>query len=161
GEDPVSKADVGDFNTKNMGSKLLRLVEDFLHGAVKRRAGQRRGTRAAGPLPEEDLVGIALHISGLIGMNAKTVTDQLLEHGLVALALRDPPGEKRERARAIEAHFRALEAKRARALDRIRKAEAAQPAPLFRRGAPFGEACNVGAAQPLVEDLFELAAVIG
>ena len=94
-------------------------------------------------------------------MNAEAVADQLLEHGLVALALGDAPGEQRDRARTVEAHLGALETERAGALDRIGDAEAAQLAALVRLRAALREPGDVGAAHPLVEDLFELAAVIG
>ena len=90
----------------------------------------------------------------------RRVANELLEHGLVALALRDAAGKQRDRARAVEAHFGALEAERTGALDRIGNAEAAQLAALVRLRAALGETRDVGALHPLVEDLFEFAAVI-
>ena len=89
------------------------------------------------------------------------VANELLEHGLVALPLRDASGKQRDRARTVEAHFGALEAERAGTLDRIGNAKAAQLAALARLRAALGEARDVGALHPLVQDLFELAAVVG
>jgi len=89
--------------------------------------GQRIQLRA---LTEKDLVGVALHVRHLIGMNAETVANQLLEHGLVALALRDAAGKQRDRARTVEAHFGTLKPERAGTLNRIGDAEAAQLAVL-------------------------------
>src|SRR5262245_33239617 len=94
-------------------------------------------------------------------MHAEAVADELLEDRLVPLALRDAAGKPRERARAVEAHLGTFEAERAGASDRIRDAEPAQLAALLRVGAAFGEARDVGAAQPGIEDLFEFATVVG
>ena len=87
GEDPFREIHVGDTDVEQMGGKCLRLGGDLLHRAVECRSGERRRARAARSLAEEDLVGIALHVLRLIGMNAERVANELLEHGLVALAL--------------------------------------------------------------------------
>src|SRR5258707_541428 len=94
-------------------------------------------------------------------MNAEGVANELLEHGLVALALRDAAGKQRDRARTIKAHFGALEAERTGALDRVGDAETAQSAALVRVRAALCKARDVGTPHALVENLFELAAVVG
>ena len=161
GENSLREVDVGDIDAEQMGGKRLRLGGDLFDRAVECRSGERRRARASRSLAEKDLVGVALHVLRLIGMNAEAVADELLEHGLVALALRDASGKQRDRARTVEAHLGALESERAGTLDRIGNAQAAQLAALARLRAALGEPRDVGASHPLVEDLFEFAAVIG
>src|SRR3954469_11919852 len=144
-----------------MRRKRPALVENFLDCAVKRRSGQRCRPRPARPLPKEDLIGVALHIRGLIGMDAQAVADELLEYGLVPLALRDASRKERERARTIEPNLSTFETQRSGALDRIGKPEATQLAALFRLGAPLGKALDVRLMDCFVENAFELAAIVG
>jgi hypothetical protein len=58
-------------------------------------------------------------------MNAESIANELLEHGLVALTLCDAGGKQRDRARTIKV-FRTLEAWRAGSFDRVGDAETAQ-----------------------------------
>src|SRR5688572_6013487 len=92
-----------------MRGKCCGLGGDLFDGTVESRSGERRRARAASALAKEHFVGIALNVLGLIGMDAQSITDELLEHSLVALPLRDTAGEQRERARSIETHLGAFE----------------------------------------------------
>src|SRR5947209_18361831 len=102
-----------------MRGEVFRFCDDFFDGAMKSRTGQRRRARAARSLAKEDFVGGALNVLRVIGMNAERVADELLEHGLVPLSLRDASGKQGERTRPIEPHFGSFEAKGTRTFDRI------------------------------------------
>ncbi len=94
-------------------------------------------------------------------MDAEPVGDDLLEYGLVALALAVGAGKHRDAAGFVEAHFGAFGAGRRRALDGVGEADAAQPAALARFLAPLVEALEIGKLHGKIHVPFEFAAVIG
>src|SRR5215468_2849948 len=94
-------------------------------------------------------------------IKAEPVADDLLERGLVALALIDAAGKHRDRAGAVEPDLGAFEAGGRGTLDGIGKSEAAQLAVLARAGAAGLEAFAVRGPQRQIHVLFEFAAVIG
>src|SRR5205807_1506238 len=96
----------------------------------------------------------------LVGMNAKPVAHDLLEHCLVALALRDASGKQRQRAGAVEAYLGAFKSERSGALDRIGNAKTTKLAALFRFRTPLGKALDVRLMTRLIENAFELPAVV-
>ena len=95
------------------------------------------------------------------GIDAEPVADDLLERGLVALALVVRAGEQRDRAAAIETDFGALGARRRGPLDGVGHADAAQLAALARFRAALLEALDVGQLQRLFHDVGEVAGVVG
>ena len=137
------------------------LVDDPFRRHVDRRSADGGGARAAGALAEKDLVGVALHVMHLVGIEAEAVAHDLLEDGLVALALGDAAREQRDRAGLVEADLRAFETRRCRALDGVGEADAAQLAALARLRAALLEARDVGELERHVHALLELAAVVG
>src|SRR5271154_4161373 len=96
---------------------------------------------------EEDLVGVALEVLDVVGIEPETVADDLLEHGLVALPLVDRTGEQGRRAAAVEPNLGAFEARRAGALDGVGDAEAAQLAALLGVRAACRKSVDVGEPQ--------------
>src|SRR5262249_52576101 len=80
----------------------LPLVGDRWGGIADRRSAQGGRARAAGAFAHEDLIGIALDVMHLVGVDAEAVAHDLLEDGLVALALGDAAGQQRRRARLVE-----------------------------------------------------------
>src|ERR1035437_1614379 len=70
-----------------MRGDRARLANDLLRRQVEGRAGHGRRARAAGAFAVEHLIGVALHVLHLVGIEPEPVADQLLEYGFVALAL--------------------------------------------------------------------------
>src|SRR5262249_56948998 len=89
------------------------------------------------------------------------VAADLLEDGLVALALGDAAGEQRDGAGLVEPDLGALEAGGGGALDAVGEADAGELAALARRDPPTLEAGEIGKLEGEIHPLFELAAVIG
>src|ERR1700758_2121149 len=98
----------------------------FFRLRVNRGASDRGATRAASALAEEHAIGIAVHVADVVRIEAEPVANDLLEHGFVALTLRDRAGEQRGRARAIESDLGCFEAWRGRLLDSDRNADTPQ-----------------------------------
>ena len=88
-EDAVGEVDIGLGGFEQMRGDRFRLLDDAVGRHQHGRAAQRRRARAAGALAERDLVGIALDVGDLIGVEAEPVAHQLLEDGLVPHALGD------------------------------------------------------------------------
>ncbi len=128
---------------------------------MDRRAAERRRTRAAGAFADRHLVGVALDVMDLIGVDAEPVAEQLLVDGFVPLALGDRARQQGHRAAAVEADFGRFEAAGRGALDRVRDADAAQFAAPARFGAALLEPGEIGEAERHVEALLELAAIVG
>ena len=158
---PVGKVDVGGIDLEQVGGELLRLGRDPFRRHVDGRSADGGGARAAGALAEKDLVGIALHVMDLVGIEAEAVAHDLLEDGLVALALGDAAREQRDGAGLVEPDLRAFETRRCRPLDGVGEADAAQLAVLARLRAALFEARDVGELERHVHALLELAAVVG
>src|SRR6185437_12980860 len=88
------------------------------------------------------------------------VADDLLEHGLVALALAVGAREQRRCARVVETYLGALSAGGRCALDGVGEAEAAQSPALARFRLARLEALGVGELDRHIHVLLELAAVV-
>ena len=143
----------------HMGRDLLRLVDDLVGGDGHSRAAQRRGARTARAFTKEDLIGVALEIMDLVGMDAEGVRNDLLEDGLVALALGHRTREHRDGPRPVKAHFGALIARRSGFLDGVGNTDAAQLAALARLRPAGLETLVIDHVEGLIEHLLELAAV--
>src|SRR4029077_1722686 len=161
GEHAVGEFDVGEVHFKHVGGVPFPFGLDLPRRHGEGRARERRRARAAGAFGEEHLVGVALDVSHLVGVEAEAVTDDLLERGLVALALGDAAGKDRHRAGAVEPDLGAFEAGGGRALDGVGETKTAQLAVLARLGAARLKAALVGGGERHVHVLFELAAVVG
>ena len=137
GEEAILELDLVTVGAEDGSGDGLRFGDDLLGREMNRRPAERRRTRAAGAFADRHLVGVALHVMHLIGMDAEPVAEQLLVDRFVPLALGDRARQQRYGAGAVEADFRRLEPARRGALDRVRDAEAAQFAalPRARRGA--------------------------
>ena len=122
----VFEFQIVDTDLEHMRGDLLRLCDDLVGGCGHRRSAGRRRARAAGALAKEHCVGVARHIGDFLWINSEPVAYDLLERGLVPLPLIVRAGEQRDRARAVEADFRALIARASGALDRVGEAEPAQ-----------------------------------
>src|SRR6202140_1023614 len=130
-----------------MGGNRLALGFDFLCRHGESRARKCRRARAAGAFGKEHLVGVTLDVSHLVRVEAEAVADDLLERGLVALALVDAAGEDRHRAGAVEPDLGAFEAGSSRALDGVGETKPAQLAVLARSRAARLKTAFVGGAQ--------------
>ena len=133
GEHAVGEFEIVGVDLEQMRGDRARLGDDLLGRHVERRAGHGRRARAAGAFAVEHLVGVALHVVHVVGIEPEPVADQLLEHGLVALALacwsrrtasRVPERSKRTSAPSVLGGGGAL--------DGVGDAEAAQLAALAR-----------------------------
>ena len=94
------------------GDRASPLSIDLVGRHVKGRAGHGRRARAAGAFAEEHLVGVALDVSHLVRIEAEPVADDLLEHGLVALALAVRAGKHRRPCRCGRSALRRLRCRR-------------------------------------------------
>jgi hypothetical protein len=65
-----------------------RLGHNLFGREMECRTDHRCRARSAGAFAIENLVGIALNILSLVRVEAEAVANQLLEYGLVTLALR-------------------------------------------------------------------------
>ena len=158
---PSAKSRSASAASSRCAAIAFRLLDDPVGRHQHRRAAQRRRARAAGALAERDLVGIALDVGHLVRMNAEPVAHQLLVDRLVPHALRDRAGQQRRGAAAVEADLGRLEAARRGALDRVRKAEAAQPPAGAGLGAPRLEPSKISEFKRDIHVLLELAAIVG
>jgi hypothetical protein len=114
-----------------MRGDCSRLDHDLLGREHHRRSAERRRTRAASPLADRDLVGIALDVLHLVGVHAEPVAQQLLEYRLVPHALGDRAGQQCRGAALVKAYFGCLETAGGGALDGVRETDAAQSAARF------------------------------
>src|SRR5271169_5762758 len=130
-----------------MGGNRLALGFDFLRRHGESRARKRRRSRAAGAFGEEHLIGVALDIGDFVRVETEAVADDLLERGLVALALVDAAGEDRHRTGAVEPDLGAFEAGGGRALDGVGETKTAQFAVLARLRAARLKAALVGGVE--------------
>src|SRR5205085_11665022 len=110
GEQTVLELKLIDRDLEQMRGDRPCLYDDLLVRHVEGRAADGAGTRTAGALAEKHLVGVALHVVDLLRIEPEAVADDLLEGGLMALAVIAGAGVKRRRAGAVEADFRAFEA---------------------------------------------------
>ena len=81
--------DVGLGGFEQVCGNRFRLGDDLLGGEIDRRAAEGRGARAAGALADRDLLGVALDVMHLIGIEAEPVADELFVDRLVTHALGD------------------------------------------------------------------------
>ena len=83
-KDAVGECDVGLRGLQQVGGDRFRLGDDLLGGEIDRRAAQRRRARAAAAFADRHLVGVALDVLHLVGVDAEPVADELLVDRLVA-----------------------------------------------------------------------------
>src|SRR4029077_12084638 len=88
GEDTVVEFEIALFDLQHMRRDRARLGHDLFGREMECRTGHRRRARTAGAFAIENLVGITLNILSLVRIEAEAIANQLLEYGLVALALR-------------------------------------------------------------------------
>ncbi|MEJ2434946.1 MAG: hypothetical protein P8Y53_17975 [Pseudolabrys sp.] len=146
---------------QHVGGDGARLLHHLFRGHEKGRTRQGGRARAAGAFAVEHLVGVALDVLHLARVETEPVAHDLLERGLVPLALAVGAGEHGDAAVALEAHFGAFQAGRASALDGVGQAEAQQLAALSRLRLALLEALAVGQGEREVHVLLELAGVVG
>ena len=118
-EDAVSEIEVGLRGFEQMGGDRPRFRHDLLGCQIDRRAAERRGARAAAALADRNLVGVALEVMHLVGVDAEPVAHELLVDRLVPHALGDRAAQQRHGAAAVEADLGRLKAAGRGALDRI------------------------------------------
>ena len=135
GKEAILELDLVRLGAEQMRGDRLGLGHDLLGREIDRRPAERRRARAAGALADRNLVGVALDVMHLVGIDAEPVAQQLLVDRLVPLALGDRARQQGHGAAAVEAHLGRLEAAGGGALDRVGDAEAAQSAARPRFGA--------------------------
>src|SRR5262244_3028767 len=97
-EQAVFKFDLVDVGAKHAAGNRLGLADNLFGREMDGRPAERRRTRTPGAFADSNLVGIALQVMHLVGVDAETVAKELLVDGLVALALRDRTRHQGHRA---------------------------------------------------------------
>ena len=154
-EDAVGELGVVERNLQQVRGERVGLDQDLFGRQQEGRAADRGRARAAGAFAEKNLVGIALQICHLARIEAETVADDLLERGLVALALVDGAAQQGDGAGAIEPDLGALIARCGSPFDRVGQADTAQFAAPVRVRSPLLEAREVGELERHVHVLRE------
>ena len=111
---PSAKSTSPAVGAEQMGGDRLGLDHDLLGREMDRRPAEGGRARAAGAFAVRDLVGVALHVMHLVGVDAEAIAQQLLVDRLVALALGDRARHQGHGAAAVEADLGRLEARRPR-----------------------------------------------
>ena len=136
------------------------LFDHLLRRDRQCRAANNHRTRSIRPHTECDAVGIAVDELYVIWIDAKTLTQDLLEHRLVALAVRLSAHQPNGAATWVEANLSVFRRWTRRLFDRVSEADATQHAPRAGRLAPSGEVGVVGRLQCEFHVALELAAII-
>ena len=112
-------------------------------------------------MPKADPVGVPVDVADVAWIEPEPLVEDLLEGGLVALALVLGPHEHGGAAARGEADLRELGLRPRRLLDGVDHREAPQSPTRPRGLAPGGEAGHVRQAEGAVHAALELAAVVG
>jgi hypothetical protein len=108
---------------------LLALRDDLVRSHPERGAADHGRARPHRAHPERDAVGIAVDVPHVAGIEPEALVQDLLERGLVPLALVLRAHQDRRGAARREPDLGELGLRAGRALDRVHDGEAAEPAP--------------------------------
>ena len=158
---PSAKHDVRLRRLEEARGDLPALGDDLVGRRPEGGAADHRGAGAHGAHAESDAVGIAVDVPDLGGIDAESLVQDLLEGGLVALALILGAHEHGRAPARGEAYLRELGLGAGGLLDGVDHGPSAE-APALPRGFAAGrEARDVRDVEGLVHVLAELAAVVG
>ena len=160
-EHPGLKRNVLRGRLLHMGDDVFAFVDDLPGGDVDRRAAQCGRARGESAGAGDHGIGVAVDEADVVGIQAEPVAEDLLEGGLMTLAVVAGPHQQGCPAGSVKADFRSFQQLVGGLFDGVGNTDAAQFAAGFRLRPAGGEAVIVGQGQTVFQVFGEIAAVVG